>query len=89
MPRTATIDHVVPLGEGGLDHLTNVVPACTACNQLRSRETTWRRNCEDALHRYWRLLDHGMPPELASRMAADSSVDRHSGDLSGFFPLTS
>lgn len=32
---TATIDHVIPLKRGGLDHQMNMVLACEPCNQER------------------------------------------------------
>jgi 5-methylcytosine-specific restriction endonuclease McrA len=32
---TATIDHVIPLKRGGLDHQMNMVLACEDCNQER------------------------------------------------------
>jgi len=31
-PRALTMDHIVPLGRGGVSARGNVVPACKACN---------------------------------------------------------
>jgi 5-methylcytosine-specific restriction endonuclease McrA len=35
----ATVDHVRPRSEGGVDELSNVVIACDDCNQLRNKLT--------------------------------------------------
>lgn len=34
----ATVEHLVPLGEGGADREHNCVAACFACNQRRNTE---------------------------------------------------
>lgn len=34
----ATVDHVVPLSRGGLDHHTNRVLCCLSCNQARGNK---------------------------------------------------
>ena len=56
--RMATIDHVVPLGNGGEDSFDNTVAACFACNQEKadlslteflSSEWLWRR--KESVHR--------------------------------------
>lgn len=41
---TITADHVVPLSRGGYDKLSNVVPACHACNRAKGSMTVdeWR-----------------------------------------------
>lgn len=36
-----TMDHVVPLTQGGEHAKTNVVPACYACNQAKGNELGW------------------------------------------------
>lgn len=33
---TRTIDHIVPLSEGGSNYITNFFPACTYCNALKA-----------------------------------------------------
>lgn len=33
----ATLDHVVPLSEGGTNRLANLVPACSKCNNSRNK----------------------------------------------------
>lgn len=33
---TRTIDHIVPLSEGGSNYITNFFPACKNCNALKS-----------------------------------------------------
>ena len=33
---TRTIDHIVPLSEGGSNYITNFFPACTHCNALKA-----------------------------------------------------
>jgi len=35
-PDTRTIDHIVPLSEGGTNYVTNFFPACIHCNKLKS-----------------------------------------------------
>ena len=35
-PDTRTIDHIVPLLEGGTNYITNFFPACIHCNTLKS-----------------------------------------------------
>ena len=35
-PETRTIDHIIPLSEGGSNYITNFFPACTQCNTLKS-----------------------------------------------------
>lgn len=39
-PHATVADHLVPYSQGGTDALTNLVPACVGCNQLRSRGRT-------------------------------------------------
>lgn len=34
----ATLDHVVPLSEGGTNRFANLVPACSKCNNSRNKE---------------------------------------------------
>lgn len=40
-----TVDHVWPLGRGGPEHESNLVPACRACNQSKGSRllTEWHR----------------------------------------------
>lgn len=38
-PRSATIDHVVPIHAGGLDEIENMVLACSKCNQEKGTGT--------------------------------------------------
>jgi 5-methylcytosine-specific restriction endonuclease McrA len=38
----ATVEHVVPLGEGGLNEFGNVVAACRRCNERRNAEQVER-----------------------------------------------
>lgn len=33
--RMATADHIIPQSKGGTDHLSNLIMACAACNNLR------------------------------------------------------
>ena len=35
-PDTRTIDHIVPLSEGGSNYITNFFPACIYCNTLKA-----------------------------------------------------
>ena len=37
----ATVDHVVPKSKGGLDHLSNCVVACDACNSAKGDQEGW------------------------------------------------
>ena len=37
----ATVDHVVPKSKGGLDHLSNCVVACEACNAAKADQEDW------------------------------------------------
>ena len=39
-PDYFTIDHVLPLEEGGTDELSNLAYACFLCNRLKSNKTT-------------------------------------------------
>ena len=39
---SATLDHVVPMAEGGNGHWDNLVAACYRCNQARNN--LWLRN---------------------------------------------
>ena len=36
-PNAATVDHVHPIGSGGMDRLFNCVMACYKCNQTRGK----------------------------------------------------
>lgn len=38
LKREFTVDHVVPMCLGGFHDISNLVPACLACNQGRSNE---------------------------------------------------
>lgn len=33
-----TLDHVIPIAEGGSNELNNLVPACSKCNNARNKE---------------------------------------------------
>ena len=37
----ATVDHVVPKSKGGLDHMSNCVVACEACNAAKADQEDW------------------------------------------------
>jgi len=39
--RPATIDHVWPRSRGRVDHLWNLVLACSPCNSRRGADLTW------------------------------------------------
>jgi len=39
--RPATIDHVWPVSRGRVDHLWNLVLACSPCNSRRGTDLTW------------------------------------------------
>lgn len=45
-----TIDHKVPLNEGGTGSIENMVPACFECNNEKDRETPKRRKTEADQH---------------------------------------
>lgn len=38
-PSQLTMDHCVPLARGGLSTKSNLVPACSACNQAKKLQT--------------------------------------------------
>ena len=40
--KQATIDHVMPLSNGGLDEYTNIVPACKTCNSSKNSKEVWQ-----------------------------------------------
>lgn len=42
--RKATVDHVVPMSEGGTDEYENLVPACQRCNANRNRKARLPHN---------------------------------------------
>ncbi len=44
-----TMDHIVPLGQGGLSTPGNIVPACKACNTLKRDMTAveWTLHLEE------------------------------------------
>jgi len=54
-----TIDHVIPVSQGGTNHPDNLVPACAACNyskgsRLASRRyKTKRRNIKRSDNPQW------------------------------------
>ncbi|MGH9252819.1 MAG: HNH endonuclease [Acidimicrobiales bacterium] len=35
-----TVDHIIPVSEGGTDHPSNLRPACRECNSSRARRKT-------------------------------------------------
>ncbi|MBN1120178.1 MAG: HNH endonuclease [Anaerolineae bacterium] len=41
---TLTPDHVVPLARGGANVISNIVPACPACNQRKNARTPEEAN---------------------------------------------
>lgn len=44
-PKNATIDHVVPVNQGGTNDLYNLVCACSDCNTIKGRN-----NITDTIH---------------------------------------
>jgi hypothetical protein len=40
-----TIDHVVPISQGGVDDLGNLVKSCKSCNSRKSAKKWWPRPC--------------------------------------------
>ena len=51
-----TVDHLIPLADGGFECLTNLVPACRSCNVRKSKihPLVWIErlsNCDDRLRR--------------------------------------
>jgi len=49
--KSMTVDHVVPLRQGGADELENMLPACRPCNHRKSSSTleSFRRQIEKSL----------------------------------------
>lgn len=45
-PRSVTIEHIVPLTQGGKWELSNMVLACLGCNQTRGRMTSGKRGLD-------------------------------------------
>jgi 5-methylcytosine-specific restriction endonuclease McrA len=35
-------DHVWPVSKGGIDHVSNLVPACPGCNAKKGQSTKWQ-----------------------------------------------
>lgn len=52
-----SLDHVVPLAEGGRDHLENTVAACEPCNSEKGRMSPdeWRRLLATRVPKWARL----------------------------------
>lgn len=40
-PNTATTEHIIPAGLGGLNHFFNCVAVCLPCNQEAERASRW------------------------------------------------
>lgn len=56
----ATVDHIVSLLFGGNDDFSNMVAACSDCNQERNVVTSWF-----GLHRSFRAMRHRMRLDVA------------------------
>ena len=42
-----TIEHIIPLIEGGTNHIDNTVPCCAECNELRNEEYKAKKAAEE------------------------------------------
>ena len=54
-PRALTMDHVVPLGRGGVSRRGNVVPACKDCNSRKKGmlPVEWSEYLDALAERAW------------------------------------
>ncbi len=69
-------DHLISVDEGGFNHLSNRVPACSRCNEHEKRDMAWRtfleQKCRDeAILRHrteriesWRTTQHFEEPPV-------------------------
>ena len=49
-----TIEHIIPLSEGGSNHLDNIDLACKDCNSKKGRESFLKRRAENKLQ--WKKM---------------------------------
>ncbi|MGW3012990.1 HNH endonuclease [Streptomyces sp. NPDC001219] len=70
--RAEVVDHVVPLEQGGADDISNLVPACRACNASKRDRTPeqWKKSLERRHYDPSRLWDEPPNPDIMDYTAA-------------------
>lgn len=65
-----TVDHVVPLSAGGLDEITNIVPACFGCNRSKWANLVegWYRRQPFFSEARWQKIQHHCPGVAAGQL---------------------
>lgn len=56
LPTDATLEHVVPLADGGSRKAENTVAACAECNNTRPSSITQKQQVAAAIYRFARAL---------------------------------
>ena len=77
--RSASIDHFVAASKGGVDELSNLVPACMKCNQLKKDHSLER-------FRWIVALKRRDAPLLSTEQII--FLDQAGFDLGAYLPLT-
>lgn len=54
---TATLDHVIPVSQGGTNTWTNLTTACKTCNTLKGSSTQWKPQVAPYCPSYWELSE--------------------------------
>ena len=55
--KTASVDHVIPVSQGGKNHWENLTTACRTCNSLKSDKQDWHPKKRPYRPSYWELAN--------------------------------
>lgn len=55
--KTASVDHVIPVSQGGRNRWENLTTACRKCNSLKSDKRDWQPRNKPYRPTYWELAN--------------------------------